>query len=184
MLVGKIRNLFVESPLWLLGWLNHHHSWLSQKSIVTNPTFKKAFRKAFRIQISSNLDFGDQNIDHSWDDPTVGVLWKPMDFRSRPWPGGPGKPAQLLWRTCRRVSWPWENPGSWGITSASWTRRLWGVDRTIPGENTGAMETLDVRIWGGDCDFSIGQWLVNAPELGNHWDYLTTCFFWWPLKQI
>ena len=48
MLVGKIRNLFVESPLWLLGWLNHHHSWLSQNTNCHESHIQKSIQKSIQ----------------------------------------------------------------------------------------------------------------------------------------
>lgn len=154
----------VESPPFLI---------VTKYQLSRIPHSKK-HKKAFRIQISSNLDFGIKKSTIRGM-ILVGVKITPWISYPRPGgPSGPGKAAQLLWRTCRRVSWPWENPGSWGITSASWTRilRVWRVGDPEHSGKYGRnhMESLDVH-W----DLRRWWWLfqlVNAPELGNHWDDL------------
>jgi hypothetical protein len=99
----------VGSPCWWakseICSLNHHCGYLvgittildcHKIPIVTNPTFKKAFRKAFRIQISSNLDFGIKTSTIRGM-ILVGVFLHP--WISYPRPGGPS-PTWRTWQTC------------------------------------------------------------------------------------
>ena len=182
MLVGKIRNLFVESPLWLLGW-NHHHSWLSQNTNCHESHIQKSIQKSIQNTNLIKSRFWDQNIDHSWDDPRGGFS-SPMDFLSPTRRTFPDL-ADLanLPSFCGGPAGECRGHGKIRGPGASHLHLGRGGFGGLTGQFLGKIqepwwETLDVRIWGGDCDFPIGQCTRTRKSLG------LLVFFWWPLKQI